>query len=417
MYTIYCSVNDEFFFCYIINLSVLINTFSDVYLNRTKEETEAAHDLLQLANTLPPINNSTQPNNNTTMPNSNSEPSLQNSKPVININLPINHKIPSLQQTHLPKSNTIPPISLEPPPVHLTAPQLNHAFITVNPTPPQIMTTVPQIINASQQVINAIPQYNTASPQINQVVQPIQHQVIKLATINNNTIIPYHIPISSINSQELNPVPPSFNGSSDDQQTAANNFNCGKFYFQSPPPSPGDMPQTPTSYTTLIYITPQTKTEYRLPLTPPITEYDSNANAIPHQNIALQADILPPKSPSSITFDQNTPPTANTIKLPIADGRTKRRSSGLTGGPPSMAAAVVGGEIVDGGDRPKYSCTECGKDYATSSNLSRHKQVKNRHMDDGYGTKEKKFLQLFYKSQDQFLSGNKLHWYPKFMNT
>ncbi|XP_043286593.1 protein escargot [Venturia canescens] len=50
----------------------------------------------------------------------------------------------------------------------------------------------------------------------------------------------------------------------------------------------------------------------------------------------------------------------------VSDGRSKRRSSN---------AAVPEKEAVVNPERPKFTCTECGKQYATSSNLSRHKQT------------------------------------------
>ena len=52
----------------------------------------------------------------------------------------------------------------------------------------------------------------------------------------------------------------------------------------------------------------------------------------------------------------------------VSDGRSKRRNANTNG------AAVPDKEATQP-DRPKFTCTECGKQYATSSNLSRHKQT------------------------------------------
>ncbi|XP_054707027.1 transcriptional repressor scratch 2-like [Uloborus diversus] len=53
----------------------------------------------------------------------------------------------------------------------------------------------------------------------------------------------------------------------------------------------------------------------------------------------------------------------------ITDGRSRRRKN-----PPKQDE--IGHTVsVNSQDRPRYTCGECGKHYATSSNLSRHKQT------------------------------------------
>lgn len=51
----------------------------------------------------------------------------------------------------------------------------------------------------------------------------------------------------------------------------------------------------------------------------------------------------------------------------VSDGRSKRKVN--------TTASDLSAVILPNDNKAKYTCTECGKQYATSSNLSRHKQT------------------------------------------
>ena len=159
-----------------------------------------------------------------------------------------------------------------------------------------------------------------------------------------------------------------------------------------PPPSSHQYPQQPHHhFNALIYINPAAAggqaAAYRLPITPPISEHGGSSGGgcaadFPQQSTAIRQ----PTSQEGHHSAQRS--------WPIADGRTKASGGGLRHGAPycfadhpssssAAGAAVLSPDVLGcGGERPKYTCSECGKHYATSSNLSRHKQT-HRSLDSG----------------------------------
>ena len=107
------------------------------------------------------------------------------------------------------------------------------------------------------------------------------------------------------------------------------------------PPTPEDH-QNGQQYT-LIYIT---------------TPNNNNNNSTcpksePPCSSTPEYPLTPPEYPSDVGSAD--------MSLSIIDGRTKKsKNPGL---------------VTTGKDKSKYTCSECGKNYATSSNLSRHKQT------------------------------------------
>ncbi|KAH8332961.1 hypothetical protein KR067_009851, partial [Drosophila pandora] len=85
---------------------------------------------------------------------------------------------------------------------------------------------------------------------------------------------------------------------------------------------------------------------------------------------------LSPESPSdgeSATGSVGSGTAAKTVAYTyeaffVSDGRSKRKHT-------ADPAAAATGLPAQEQQKTKYTCSECGKQYATSSNLSRHKQT------------------------------------------
>ena len=108
-------------------------------------------------------------------------------------------------------------------------------------------------------------------------------------------------------------------------------------------------------------------TEY--PLTPPDQSTDSGM--FPSY---IGSQPTPPQTLSdSDDDDSRMDIVASDLTLSIIDGRTKKSKHG-------------GFPVCEKDFKSKYTCSECGKNYATSSNLSRHKQT-HRSLDSGSAKK------------------------------
>ncbi|XP_059612711.1 transcriptional repressor scratch 2-like [Phlebotomus argentipes] len=93
------------------------------------------------------------------------------------------------------------------------------------------------------------------------------------------------------------------------------------------------------------------------PLTPPTSEHSSDAE-LGASSDSSSVSFRGRKATSEVyTYDD----------LMVSDGRSKNKRREA-----ARSAAV---EVSEGSRKNKYRCPECGKQYATSSNLSRHKQT------------------------------------------
>ncbi|KAJ8866195.1 hypothetical protein PR048_033719 [Dryococelus australis] len=119
-------------------------------------------------------------------------------------------------------------------------------------------------------------------------------------------------------------------------------------------------------------------------LTPPTSEYSSDAeNNNPNQQSAQ--DVQPLVEERELFRAGRTSVIYTYDALLVADGRSKNKAPRKPPHDPLPESNDDGGHGRDSDDSSgapaqtcktgKYTCGECGKKYATSSNLSRHKQT------------------------------------------
>nr|CAD7399596.1 unnamed protein product [Timema cristinae] len=120
-------------------------------------------------------------------------------------------------------------------------------------------------------------------------------------------------------------------------------------------------------------------------LTPPTSEYSSDAE---NNNPNLQCDAEVQTQERGVSETHRTTKTSVIYTydaLLVTDGRSKNKNSKKASEESSSqgedSSDLAGSEGDGDGSQPassktgRYVCSECGKKYATSSNLSRHKQT------------------------------------------
>jgi scratch len=99
---------------------------------------------------------------------------------------------------------------------------------------------------------------------------------------------------------------------------------------------------------------------------------DLSAASSQHESSSGNISSCDERPPSSIP--PSPTPSCKTVAYTyeaffVSDGRSKRKTTTAT----SVGSASP--MRIESGEKAKYTCPECGKQYATSSNLSRHKQT------------------------------------------
>ena len=145
----------------------------------------------------------------------------------------------------------------------------------------------------------------------------------------------------------------------------------------------------PSAYDTITTNNYEISSQSISPLTPPTSEHSSDAETIGLSSSSSSYDDKSSKPKKhSLLMNALSKKTPNEKNSPAAelytyddllstDGRSKnkRKSSSKSECDDSDEKSVDNDKRSSGSEKSKYKCTECGKQYATSSNLSRHKQT------------------------------------------
>merc|ERR1712223_1662558 len=142
------------------------------------------------------------------------------------------------------------------------------------------------------------------------------------------------------------------------------------------------------SKTSTQYPTSSTPSDIKPTISNIITATTSNAShstPSPLLSPALSTATSSNESSAASTFTMNNgKTTAYTYEAFFAsDGRSRKKNANILQSPTNSPASSVVSETpsipivmpVSDKSKPRYTCSECGKNYATSSNLSRHKQT------------------------------------------
>ena len=262
---------------------------------RTKEETDAAHDLLSLSRSLPPI-----------------KPLNDLSNGVGAVSNPVNTS--SFQKYSNPTrlaTTTIHPIH---PPTPPTPDDQSTLDQTQKTTPPQLTLIYITSPNNNNNCNNNTNRNNTLSISNNYPQTEIKPKINQPSFVGNNFLPEYPLTPPE-QPTDCNAGSPSLTSNGPFGQLRASNFPA---------------------------IQRGLKIE---PSTSP-TPYDDGTNTT--------INLVDPTINSALPLLPTEP------ALTIVDGRTKKSKNGMP---------------IFNRDKSKYTCSECGKNYATSSNLSRHKQT------------------------------------------